>query len=498
MLAQAGDRRRACPVRVDEYAALDATGLAAIIAAGEVSVPEVVEVAREAVAAVEPALGAVVELYPDAGPDPTTPGAGPGPFEGVPFLVKDMGAHFAGRLLEFGSRLARGHRVAADSHYGTSVRDAGVVLLGRTNTPEFSMAMAAENRLHGRTTNPWRDGYGTGGSSGGAAAAVAAGIAPVAHTSDIGGSTRGPASWCGTVGLQPSRGRVSAGPARAEGGSGMAQVFVTTRTVRDTARWLDVLGRPRPGDPFVVARPSIPWAAFAERTAPGRRLRIAWSAAPLMDAPVDAEIAAAVQKTAAVLAAAGHEVEEAAPRVDLAALDRTCLAAWYFRFDRTIDELAVACGRSVGPETLERATLRFYAYARASTADTYIDALAALNEPRRTVGGFLERYDAWLTPTCAQVAAPHGTYSMDVDLEPEAFLAREQEPCQYLVLSNVTGMPAISLPLAMHTSGLPIGVQLLARHAEEDVLLELGAQLEAAMPWRDRQPQAWAGRVVGA
>jgi amidase len=212
-----------------------------------------------------------------------------------------------------------------------------------------------------------------------------------------------------------------------------------------------------------------------------------------MDAPVDPEVAAAVRVAAAALADAGHVVEEAAPAIDLAAIDRACLAVWYFRFDRMLDGLASACGRAVGPDTVQRATLRFYEHARAATADGYVDAITELHRPRRAVGAFLEGFDAWLTPTCAQVAAPHGTYSMDVDLEPMAFLTREEAACQYLVVSNVTGMPAISLPLAMHSSGLPIGVQLLARHAEEDVLLELAAHLEAAMPWRARMPPAWAG-----
>ena len=471
---------------LDDYATQDGLGLAGLIAAGEVSAEEVARAAMAAIAAVDPALGAVVETYDDAVGNAAAGRLGDGPFRGVPFLIKDVGQHFAGRRSESASRLVQGLVVERDSHFATLVRASGVNLVGRSNTPEFSMALCAENLLHGNTTTPWKAGHSTSGSSGGAAAAVAAGLVPLAHGSDMGGSIRGPAAWCGTIGLYPSRGRVSSGPALGEGGWGMTQAFVQSRTMRDTAAMLDCLGKPMPGDPFVAWRPEDSWARQLHLPRP--RLNIAFSAAPLMDAPVDPEIAAAVETTARLLADMGHHVEEAAPAIDMLQMDRLCLDIWYRGFDATLDGLAARMGRSVGPETVEKATLKFYHFARERSAEAMLAALADLNVPRRVMGGFFARHDLWLTPTAAQVSRPWGTFGMNLDLEPLDFLVHEQRPAQFMVPYNITGQPAISLPLAMHTHGLPIGLQLGARHGEEHLLLQVGAALEEAMPWKDRVP----------
>lgn len=232
-----------------EYARYDGLGLADLIARREVSAEEVVAATLAAHRITHPQLRAVVEVYDDA-LGPPCPGSPPPPFAGVPFLIKDVGPNFAGRRLEHGSRLCEGFVGEQDTAYARLIMQTGFNLVGRTNTPEFSMAMSAQNKLHGATENPWAQGFSTAGSSGGAAAAVAAGVVPIAHASDIGGSTRGPAAWCGTVGLHPSRGRVSSGPLEAETGFGMQQNFVLTRTVRDTAAMLDQLGVPQAGDPF--------------------------------------------------------------------------------------------------------------------------------------------------------------------------------------------------------------------------------------------------------
>jgi amidase len=218
-------------VDVSDYAGYDATGLVELIRAGDVTVGEVAGAALDAHQLTDAGLGAVVEIYADFATDARELPVGP--LHGVPFLTKDVGPNFGGRPLEFGSRLCAGMVAEHDSAYGRLVKETGVNLLGRTNTPEYSMALCAENKLYGATSNPWRTGCSTSGSSGGSAAAVAAGVVPIAHASDMGGSTRGPAAWCGTVGLQPSRGRVSAGPARADSGHGMAQSFVVTRIVRN-------------------------------------------------------------------------------------------------------------------------------------------------------------------------------------------------------------------------------------------------------------------------
>lgn len=475
-----------------EYARHDGLGLGDLIARGEVSAAEVAAAALAAHAITNPQLGAVIEVYDEA-LDPPRPGSPPPPFSGVPFLIKDVGPDFAGRRLEHGSRLCEGFVGDRDTAYAQLITQAGFNLIGRTNTPEFSMALSAQNKLYGATENPWAPGFSTAGSSGGAAAAVAAGVVPIAHASDIGGSTRGPAAWCGTVGLHPSRGRVSSGPLESESGFGMQQSFVLTRTVRDTAAMLDRLGVPQPGDPFVIRRAERPY--LEHMGAPGPRLRIGWSADPLMDAPVDPEVGAAVERTALVLESLGHDVSQAAPEIDLTAIDRACLEIWYYGFDRWLDDFAAATGRQVGPDTVERGTLRFYEFAQTRSPQRLLDALEELNTIRRAVGPFFDDHDVWVSPTCAQVAQPQGEFSMDVDLPPEEFLYREQRPCQYLVPYNATGQPAISLPLAQHSNGLPIGVQIGARPGEEHLLIALAAALEQALPWKDRTPALHVSRL---
>ena len=476
-----------------EYSEYDALGLAELVRGRQVAPGELRETALRAIEALNRDLNAIVETYADVAPGPKS-SADPGArFAGVPFLVKDVGLHFEGIRCEFCSRLCEGMITPADSHYASLVKSTGVEIVGRTNTPEYSMSGTSENLLYGNTSTPWMKGYSAGGSTGGGAAAVSAGIVPIAHGSDIGGSIRGPAAWCGGVGLKPSRGRISSGPFFDEWGHGMSMTFVQTRTLRDTAAMLDCLAIPQPGDPFVIGRPAEPYSAFVERPPP--RLRIAYSAAPLMDAPVDPEVAAAVEETARGLDSLGHEVSEDAPPVDLASIDEACLPAWFFDFHRRLDGYARETGRRVSADTVEAGTLRFYERAKEIPYTQFFDAQAVFNRVRRKVGPFFEKYDAWVTPTMAQVAAKHGTYGMNVDLEPAEFLAHEQRPCQFMVLYNVTGQPAMSLPLGMHSSGLPIGVQVASRHAREHVLIGLGAALEEAMPRRDRLPPLHVSKV---
>ena len=478
-------------MRLDEYAELDAVGIATAIGAGETTVTEIAEAARAAIAALNPALGAVVETF--AAADPALSGLPlPGPLHGAPLLVKDLGPHFEGLKYEWGSRLCVGLTAEADSNFGRLVKQSGVQLIGRSAAPEYSLATCGDSLLNGSCHNPWRENYSTNGSSGGAAAAVAAGIVPIAHASDMGGSTRGPAAWCGTVGLQPSRGRVSAGPSVAESGDGMAQSLCVSRSVRDTAVFLDCVSAPQPGDPFVIQQPPHSYAEHAKGSR--QRYRIGWSATPLMDAPVDPEIAAAVEQVAETLADLGHEVVEGAPTIDLTALDQACLDLWYFQFDQWLEDLGQTCGRELGPDTLEAGTLRFVKFARTVPFERYLEGLAELNRTARAMGPFFAAHDIWLSPTNAQVAQPRGVFTMDLDLPPLEFLRHEQTVAQFLVPYNAAGLPAISLPLAMHTSGLPIGIQLGAGSAREHVLLEVAAELEATLPWRQRRPPVFVAR----
>jgi amidase len=483
-------------MNLGEYASYDALGLAELVKTKQVSPRELAQAAMRAIEIVNPDVMAVVETYPDTIESLDESTLGNGPFRGAPFLIKDVGAHFKGRKTENGSRLCRGLVVEADDYYAEMLRDSGVNLVGRSNTPEFSMALCAENLLFGSTSNPWKKGCSTSGSTGGGAAAVASGMVPIAHGSDMGGSIRGPAAWCGTIGLYPSRGRVSVGPDEDEGGFGMTQSFVMTKSMRDTATMLDCLSVPQPGDPYVIARPPEPFAAYL--TKPAAKLRVACYAKPLMDAPVDPEVAAAVRATADVLSRLGHDVEEVTPPIDLARIDAACKVVWYYGFDEWLDSLGRKSGREVGPDTVERATLMFYEFAKRLSAAQLFAALEEFNRIRRAIGRFFRRYDVLVTPTCAQVAAPFGVYGMNVEVPPDEFLVHEQRPCQFMIAYNVAGQPAMSLPLGQHSNGLPIGVQLGARHSEEHLLVQLGVALEQAMPWRDRVPSLHVARLARA
>jgi amidase len=477
----------------EEYAACDATELARLIRTGAVTLPEVTASARAAIDRVNPTVRAIVELYEDRFATPEAD-LGTGPMRGVPFLIKDVGDHFGGRKMENGSRLCQGYVVERDDYFAKMIKSSGVNLVGRSSTPEFSMAASAETLLNGVTENPWKRNHTTCGSSGGAAAAVASGMVPLAHASDIGGSTRGPAAWCGTVGLHPSRGRVSTGPGMSESGDGMAQSSVLSRTIRDTAAMLDALSVPQPGDPFIIRKPDRPYTDFLN--SPERKLRIGISTAPLMDAPVDPEVAACVRETARVLQGLGHHVEDSAPRFDLEAMDRMLTDLWYFQFDKYLDWLGARSGRKVSRDTVESASWNFYTFAKERSVDAYFQALEGLNIFRRQIGDWFATHDIWLSPTAAQVAPAAGLYGMNRDIPALEFLQHEQRPIQYLVWANVCGAPAISLPLGQHSNGLPIGVQLGAKPGYEEHLISLGAELEQAMPWADRLPPMHVARIL--
>ena len=480
-----------------EYARFDAVGLAALVASGQVSPKELAQTAAAAIAAVNPAVNAVVETYPDRIDDLDEKTLAVGPFRGVPFLIKDFFGHEAGRTIEFGSRLCRGMAALQDTHLCELFKAAGLNILGRSAAPEYSMSGTTESALHGNTSTPWRQGYSAGGSTGGGMAAVAAGMVPIAHGSDIAGSIRVPASFCGGVGLKPSRGRVSLGPLQDENGYGLGQNFVQAKSVRDAAAMLDCLAVPQVGDPFLIPRPPEPYAALTRRRA--APLRIGWSTTPLMGVPVDAEVAAAVEQTAATLAAMGHQVSEESPEFDGLEAMRRMTSVWFFGFDLRLEDYAKRSGRSIGPDTLEPVTLTIYEHARRMKAAQFLDAMAALNATRRRLGRYFTRHDVWLSPTTARVAEPWGLYNLgrrDVTMD-DLVETIFRGPCQFTLPHNILGVPAISLPLAMHSSGLPIGVQLGATPAAEHIVLQLAAALEQAMPWAGRVPPLHAS-LAGA
>ena len=477
----------------DEYAALDGTGLAELVARREVSPSELARAAAQAIEATNGSVNAVVETYPDRIDDLDEATLGDGPFRGVPFLIKDVGGHEKGRKIEFGSRLCAGMVGTIDTNFMQLLRKAGLNVIGRSNAPEFSIASSAENLLYGNTSTPWKQGYSAGGSTGGGAAAVAAGMVPVAHGSDIAGSIRIPAAWSGCIGLKPSRGMVSAGPAVDEAGFGMAMNFVQTKTMRDTAALMDCLAVTLPGDPFEVRRPDRPYRDFLKP--PAKSLRIAWCHAPLIaDTPVDPEVAAATEATARQLEEAGYRVEYAVPPFDHVEATLVMLDYWFFGFDKRLEKYAALMGRTVGPETVEPVVLKIYELAKTLSPDRFMTAIDWMNGARRTLGAFFEKYDVLLTPTCALPAPRHGLYGLNIEnMEAAEYLVYADGPVQFCFMYNVMGAPAISLPLAMHSSGLPIGIQFGARPQHDEALIAIGALLEDLMPWKGRVPPLGIG-----
>ena len=485
-------------MNLSEYARYDALGLAELVANRRVSATELAQTAAAAIAAINPAINAVVETYPDRIDDLDERTLGSGPFRGVPFLMKDFFGHEAGRTIEFGSRLCRGMVAQHDTYLCELFKASGVNILGRSAAPEYSMSGTTEGALHGNTATPWKPGFSAGGSTGGGMAAVVAGMVPMAHGSDIAGSIRIPASFCGGVGLKPSRGRISFGPMQDENGWGLGQNFVQTKSVRDTAAMLDCLSVAQIGDPFVIPKPPETYAALALRRAPA--LRIGWSTKALMGVEVDKEVAGAVERTATLLAEMGHHVAEESPELDGLGAMRSMTDVWFFGFDLRLEGYAKRSGHPIGPETLEPVTLAIYDHARQMKPAAFLNAMAAINTARRQLARYFTRYDVWLCPTTARVAEPWGTYNLgrsDVTMED---LAEKifRGPCQFTLPHNILGIPAISLPLAMHSAGLPIGIQLGARPANEHVVLQLAAALEEARPWTEREPRCHVSTVVAA
>lgn len=483
-------------MNLTEYARYDGLGLAELVAKKQVSPKELAETAAKAIEALNPQVNAVVETYSDriAGLDEASLDAGP--FRGVPFLIKDVFGHEKGRKIEFGSRMCKGMVAEVDSHVAELFRASGVNILGRSAAPEYSMSGTTESALHGNTSNPWKKGYSAGGSSGGAMAAVISGMVPLAHGSDIGGSIRIPASWCGGVGLKPSRGRISSGPSFDEGGFGMSSNLVQARTVRDVAAMLDCTAIPQPGDPFLIPKPAESYTALVKK--PPAKLRIGLVLSELAGVPIDDEVAAAVQSTGKALAAMGHTVEPVEVDMGGAATFHACNDFFFFAFDARLDGYSRRSGIKPGPDTLEPIIFSLYEYAKEITPARFIAALGALNVARRKLGKFYTKYDIWLSPTNARVAEPWGKYNLgrsgisatgNVDYS-------FREPCQFTLPHNIMGTPAMSLPLAVHSTGVPIGIQLAGRPADEHLVLQLAAALERAMPWRDRVPPLHVSKLA--
>lgn len=473
----------------DDYRAQDATGLAELVRKGQVSALELTQAARAAHEALNPALNAVVEFYDDA---ESLTGPLDGPFAGVPFLRKDIGPSEAGRLQECGSRLMQGHVSAVESHFTRRAKAGGLRYVGRSTTPEFAFSAFTESFLQGITRNPWALDRTAGGSSGGAAAAVAAGIVPIAHASDGGGSIRIPASWCGCVGLNPSRGRVSAGPTEQDGLFGLSREFLICRSVRDMAHALDVLGGPEPGEPFLIPPPVRPFAAELDQ--PTLRLKIGLARTAWGEEPIAPEVLAVLDRTAATLADMGHAIEEIPSPVRPEDMAIGVIGAFSLGL-ADLPALASSLRRPLDDTTLEPVMLRLLDRTLSWNSSQVMAIFEVLRRMRQEVGEALAPYDLVLTPTLPVTALPHGAYATTrADLTPDGFTQADRSIFTFLGTFNVTGQPSVSLPLGQSSDGMPIGIQLVARFADEALLVRVARDLEEAMPWAGRWPTLPLGR----
>jgi amidase len=480
----------------DDLAVLDATAQAALVRDGAASPRELVDAALARIDAVNGELNAVIHrrderarAEADAGPD--------GPFRAVPILVKDLDGSLAGEPLHLGNRLLRdlGYVADHDSYLFARLRAAGCVIVGKTNTPELGLLPTTESHAYGPAHNPWDVSRSPGGSSGGSAAAVAAGMVPVAHAGDGGGSIRIPASACGLFGLKPTRGRISLGPDDGEAWAGLVARHVVTRSVRDSAAILDVLAGAVPGDPYSAAPPARP---FAEEVGadPGRlRVGVLSATTPAGLVPVDPACTAAADDAAALLASLGHTVETAspAPLDDIALLVHfTTVLAASTAYD--LGKLAAIAGRALTADDVEPVTWAQAEAGAAITAAAYLEAVESLRAWSRRMAEWWQPadgapgFDLLLTPTMARPPAPLGEIRGD---DADGAILAATPYAAFTVPSNVTGQPAMSVPLSW-SDGLPVGVQLVAATGREDLLLRVAAQLEAARPWIDRRPPVHA------
>jgi amidase len=471
-------------MKLSEYVEHDAVGLAQLISSGQVSAQEVQQIARQAIEAVNPKLNALVgELFEKPLPYSTD-----GPFAGLPFLIKDLSLYAEGVPTCMGTRLTgEGIVFPHDTDLMLRFKQAGLAVLGRTTVPEFGFSASTEALASGPTRNPWDTTRSPGGSSGGSAALVAARALPVAHATDGGGSIRIPAAWCGLVGLKPTRGRTPVGPDFDESLLGLAVGFALARTVRDAAALLDVANGPGVGDKYVIAPPARPYAQ--EVNTPPGQLRVAVTTRAWSGVPVDSEYVQAVEAVSRELSSLGHAVEEASPQIDWDAFLNANITIWTTCLADTALTLARMRGVELGPDVLEAVTLACVEYAQRLTALDVLHAQRLCNITNRTVGAFFRDYDVLVTPTVATPPPELGYLNQnDPTLDPRGWLDKNFALIPFTTLFNVTGLPALSLPLAQSSSGLPIGVQFVARYGDEATLLRLAAQLEQALPWENRRP----------
>ncbi len=472
----------------DELAGLDATAQAELVRRNEVQPIELVEAAIERIERLNPKLHAVITPMVDQARAIAREPLPDGPFRGVPFLLKDLLATYAGVRMAAGSAFLWGFVPDHDSELVARLKRAGLIVVGKTNTPELGLLPTTEPQAFGPTRNPWNLERTTGGSSGGSAAAVAAGMVAMAHANDGGGSIRIPASCCGIFGLKPTRGRTSLGPDFGEIMGGLVVEHAVTRSVRDSAALLDAVAGPAPGDPYWAVPPARPF--LQEVGADAGQLRIAFTLRAFTAASIHADCVAAVRDAVELCSKLGHHVEEAAPDVNGALFEESFMTVWAAGCASFIDGLARLTGKKPAEGQFEPLTWALYQMGRQVTASTYLQAVMALEGLSRNVGRFMVEHDVWLTPTLAEPPVRLGTFHPSPG-HPLEGLYRAAAFCPFTPIANMTGQPAMSVPLWWNADGLPIGTHFVGRFADEATLFRLAAQLEAARPWANRRPPLW-------
>ncbi len=479
----------------EDLARLDATAQAELVRIGEVSPEELTQAAIERAERLNPDLNAIIHPLYEQGLEESRGELPDGPFRGVPFLFKDLGAGLAGQPLHMGMRGLKeaDFRLPVDTFLGARFRRAGFVTIGKTNTPELGIVPTTEPLAYGPTHNPWDLGRSPGGSSGGSAAAVAAGIVPIAHANDGGGSIRIPASCCGLVGLKPSRGRTSLGPLVGDTMSGLTVEHVVSRSVRDVALALDATHGPAAGDPYVAPEPHRPY--MDELGADPGSLRIAVLTDPVgvPHIEADAAVVAATQEAATMLEGLGHQIDDDVPQVDPSFdLIETFLTRWYAGQTEIIDQFGVLLGRELGPDDVEPLTWAMAEEGRRRHSGQYLAAVSQHQAIARMIGIWFDQgHDLLLTPTMGELPPPLGSFATDPE-DPLKTIHRGEQTAAFTALINATGQPAISLPLGWSEEGLPIGVHLVAPLGREDVLIRVAAQLEEAHPWAGKFPETFS------
>jgi Asp-tRNA(Asn)/Glu-tRNA(Gln) amidotransferase A subunit family amidase len=468
-----------------EYVDYDGLGLAELVRSGEVAAIDVLEAAIARIERLNPALNAVVTKVYDAARAEAQALDANAAFAGVPFLLKDLGGAQAGVPLSAGSRFFAHAPAPADAEIVQRHKRAGLMILGRTNTPEFGLSATTEPVLFGPTRNPWDPSRTAGGSSGGSAAAVAARMVPLAHASDGGGSIRIPASCCGLFGMKTTRNRNTLAPYAGESLAGCSVEHVVSRSVRDSAAALDATAGPAPGDPYFAPPPARPFLEEVGR--PPGRLRIALTTKTFSGVAVHPDCVAAAAAAARLCEELGHVVEDAAPAFDVEGLDVNYNRIFAVGATANIQLRARAIGKELDRSGFERVTWGMIELGRSISAPDYVMIVNRLHGISREIAMFFETYDALLTPTLAEPPVELGELDMMAE-DLAAYTARLWRFTPFTYPFNVTGQPAMSVPLSWNEAGLPIGAHFVGRYGDEATLFRLAAQLEQAQPWANRRP----------